>query len=278
MTEQNYDFYVSSIRCAVNKFYNPRKPNYSNFYNPKDNTITQSYDDYTISLCTEGEGQYFIGGKEYFVKKGDISFFTSGSRRTYRNAPGKNWGYITISFDMKYLENDDAVVLKNIEVFNRNTPYELQKLFVDFYDEWLGRSAGYKLKCRTIIQEILIGLMNLRLKKDYRKNHYLEIEKARKYIQDHVKETIDFDKLIADSALSPTHFRRLFKKIVGYSPRDYYNYIKIRQSYEMLRIGVFTVSEVANEMGYSSVYYFSAIFKKYYNASPNNFIKQSNIE
>lgn len=116
-------------------------------------------------------------------------------------------------------------------------------------------------------------LINLKLKVDNHHKHYQEIENARIYIQNNITENIDFDKLIENSSLSPTHFRRLFKKNVGYSPRDYYNYIKIKQAKEMLKTGVFTVSEIADELGYSSVYYFSATFKKYYNVSPNNYIK-----
>ena len=273
MTEQNYDFYVSKIKSAVNKFYNPYKPGYLNFYNPKNNTITRCYDEYTVSLCTEGEGHYIIDEKEYFVKSGDVSFFNKNCTRTYRNVPGKTWKYITISFDMKYLTNNETVTINNIETFNKSVPYELQQIFYKFYDEWIGRSRGYKLKCRTMMQEIILRLIELNFQREYPQNHYIEIEKARKFIFDHVKNSIDFDKLITDSALSPTHFRRLFKKIVGYSPRDYYNYIKIKQSQDMLKTGMFTISEIANEMGYSSVYYFSATFKKYYNISPNNYIK-----
>ena len=273
MTEENFDFYVSKINYAVNKFYNPKTNIRSGCYNPKTNMITKYYTEYTLSLCTEGEGYYLIDGMEYIVKKGDISFFPKYITRSYKNVPCTNWNYISVSFDMRYMNNDETVILNNIKTFNKNTPYEIRQLFIKFYDEWIGRSLGYKLRCRTTIQEILMDLIDLNSKKEYPQKYYQEIENARKFIQNHIKESIDFDKLIADSSLSPTHFRRLFKKIVGYSPRDYYNNIKIKQSYEMLKTGIFTVSEVANEMGYSSVYYYSATFKKYYNKSPNSYIK-----
>ena len=276
ITEKDFNFFIPEINYVVNKFYNPNKNLGSKTYNQKENMVTKLYEEYTLSLCTEGEGYYIIDNKEYYVKKGDVSFFSKGTTRSYKNLANKKWKYITINFDINPSKNGSCAALESIDTFNKNAPYELQQLFIQLYDEWIGRSLGYTLKCKIITQEILMHLINFKIKGNYHQRHLQEIENARIYIQNNINRNIDFDKLIEASALSPTHFRRLFKKKTGYSPRDYYNYIKIKQAKEMLKTGVFTVSEIANELGYSSVYYFSATFKKYYNISPNNYIKSEN--
>lgn len=262
MPEFNFNFYVSGIFNVFNKSYNPSKK-----------LTTKLHTEYTVSLCTGGEGLYIIDGKKYAINSGDIAFFPKNTLRSYQNAPGKDWSYITINFYIDALDGSDDFILNNINKFYRDVPYEISQLFKKFYAEWSGRSFGYRLKCRTIAQEIVLELIKLSNSTQFSVTYSKEIERARKYIQSHIKDNIDFEKLISDSALSPTHFRRLFKKIVGYSPRDYYNYIKISLAKDMLKSRAFTVSEVAEEMGYSSVYYFSATFKKYFKVSPSNYIK-----
>jgi len=268
MTDTNFEFYIPTVNYIINKSFNTKK-----------GTVSKKYDEYTLSLCTEGEGHYEIDGAKYVVKKGDISFFKKNNFRTYKNASAKNWSYITISFQLEHFVDTNTIVLEDTDMFYYNAPYEIHQLFYKAYETWIGRSLGYHLQCRTIIQEIIYKLLFNKHEKSLPEKHYHEIEEARLYIQNHIKENIDFDALIENSKLSPTHFRRLFKKATGYSPRDYYNYIKVTQAFEMLRIGIFNVSEVADEMGYSSVYYFSSIFKKYYNRAPTHYVnKKKNNE
>lgn len=40
---------------------------------------------------------------------------------------------------------------------------------------------------------------------------------------------------------------------------------------EMLKLSALNVSEIAEYLGYSNVYYFSRLFKKYYFVSPSKF-------
>lgn len=267
-----FDFYVSKISFVINKLYDVNPCKNSPYYDSKTDMIKTHYSEFVLSLCTEGEGLYVIDGKEYTVKEGDLSFFPKNQTRAYKNAPNKNWGYISVSFDMEYINSNETVTLENVGYFTESVPLEIQSLFRKTYSEWSGCFDGYKLKCRTNLQEILIWLTDTNAKKTCLKN-YSQIADAQKYIQSHIKEEIDFNKLISDSNLSPTHFRRLFKKYIGYSPREYYNYIKIKQSADMLKTGIFSVSDVAWEMGYGSVYYFSAVFKKYYKTSPSKYMK-----
>lgn len=95
------------------------------------------------------------------------------------------------------------------------------------------------------------------------------IRKAIAYIQKDLSRRPELSLLTKAAGLSPTHLSRLFKAHMGQSPVEYWNSTKMEYARECLRHTDWNVSEIATRLGYSSPYYFSSAFKKYFGCAPS---------
>ncbi len=101
------------------------------------------------------------------------------------------------------------------------------------------------------------------------------IKPALDYLENNFTESFSVDSLANMCALSPGYFRKLFIYCKGTTPTDYRNRLRIQRAEELLRMGKYTVSEVANEVGVCDVKYFSKLFLKYTGLRPGEMKKNA---
>ncbi len=107
---------------------------------------------------------------------------------------------------------------------------------------------------------------------------YASIQNSITYIENNFTKDFPVDDLAKMSYLSPTSFRRLFFECKGMSPVDYRNTLRIRRSAELLKVGKYSVSEVAEKVGISDVKYFGKLFSRYMGTTPGSFKKERSKE
>ena len=71
--------------------------------------------------------------------------------------------------------------------------------------------------------------------------------------------------------MSKYHFLRVFSGIVGKTPLEYRNNIRLEHACELLSNEKLSVEEISASVGYSSASYFSSAFKKKYGISPKQY-------
>lgn len=93
-------------------------------------------------------------------------------------------------------------------------------------------------------------------------------------------ENINLDEISYKLGFSKSYIKSQFKKRTGYSIIQYYINMKIDKAKKLLSQQKFTVSEISDILGFSSVFYFSRQFKLYTDMSPTeyvNSIKADNV-
>ena len=106
---------------------------------------------------------------------------------------------------------------------------------------------------------------------------YLPTEKQQKiapaieYISQHYNENITNDALATITGLSTVYFRKLFTSIMGVSPITYVHRFRIEKAKEMLKSDYGTLSDMAQSLGYTSLYDFSRDFKKHTGVAPSKY-------
>lgn len=94
------------------------------------------------------------------------------------------------------------------------------------------------------------------------------IEKARCVLQTRALEEVDLVRLAADLHMSYSSFRSQFKNITGISPKQYQIQIRVNRAKALLRGSQLTIQEIADELNFTSIYYFSRHFKDQCGLSP----------
>jgi len=74
--------------------------------------------------------------------------------------------------------------------------------------------------------------------------------------------------------VTPTHFRRLFKRCCHISPQQYLIHHRLRLAAQLLVTTRLQVGIIAEKVGFSSEFYFSRLFKKKYHLSPLQYRKE----
>ena len=87
---------------------------------------------------------------------------------------------------------------------------------------------------------------------------------------------LSLSEIAAKCGVSDCYFRRLFQQYSGESPIHFRQRLRIERAKQLLLSDEqYTVSEVAQELGFADVYHFSKTFKKYCGHSPKHYVQHS---
>jgi len=100
---------------------------------------------------------------------------------------------------------------------------------------------------------------------------YADIEQ---YVTTHLSQDITLKEVASRFSYSPNHFGVLFKEQVGVSFNDYVVSRRMNKAKEMLLNPHYKIYEIADQVGYKSLTYFSRMFKEAFGMTPGDYRKQ----
>lgn len=95
------------------------------------------------------------------------------------------------------------------------------------------------------------------------------ISPAISFIAENYMEDISIDQLSQLCHVSTSHFRRLFKQILGWAPLDYVQMVRIDRACVLLYDCDLSVTEIGLQVGYPSPSSFNRQFRKIHGISPS---------
>lgn len=101
------------------------------------------------------------------------------------------------------------------------------------------------------------------------------LQQITSYMIEKVTEPITIEEICHKFFMSRSSLQALFKLYLHSSPKSYLLNIKLQKSKELIRENQHTISEIADMLGFSSIHYFSRLFKKYYDVSPSEYAKNA---
>ena len=93
------------------------------------------------------------------------------------------------------------------------------------------------------------------------------------YMKNNLDKTIRIEDFADLNKYSVSHFSKLFRLTTGMSPIEYFIHLKMQKACQLLYTEDSRVKQIAALLGYDDPYYFSRLFKKYMNISPETYRK-----
>ena len=93
----------------------------------------------------------------------------------------------------------------------------------------------------------------------------------KKYVNDHYRERISKEMLAEVEFCSVPNLYRIFQRNFGLSPHNYINKIRLEKASVLLEHSDRAVAEIAESVGFEDPIYFSKLFKKTYQRSPQKY-------
>jgi len=230
----------------------------------------QTIDFHDLTFIAGGEAHYYVNGKHYAARTGDVIYIPPGSVReahTTRKNPVHAYAF---NFTLAPA-NERPLPFATVTTHDLAGP--LLEEIKSFTLVWAMRQPGYEMQARAllmlILHRLLFGTTNGNRVTDMR------IARARAYMADHYAEDLDLASVAAVAGLHPVYFSKLFKRETGYGFRQFLNVVRLNHAEMMLLSGDFTVSEVAERCGFRDVSYFSNLYKAMKGYPPSAHLRHS---
>ncbi len=133
---------------------------------------------------------------------------------------------------------------------------------------------------KLYLEQILIGLVRREMHIGvYNKPASPLKEKTRKdafnkvvdFFENNLFDMPNLETVCRTTGFSCTYIENVFKEKTGRSVMEYFKIIKLEKSKDLIRDGDYTFTQIAANLNYSSLHYFSKIFKKYIGMTPTEY-------
>lgn len=216
------------------------------------------------------KGELKVNTTEKTYNDGAIVFFPPEMRHDYIYVAEKNTDVFWLHFGGSRTE--EILSKFNIDVF---TSYSLQNASSDFINcfqniirEITIKNEFFKELCVSYFYRILIFLARNRKKKDKnsaKENAFSEIIE-RMYFDD---SGFDIKAYAESCCLSVSRFAHMFKQSTGMPPHAFYSQIIANKAKDLIFNSSLNISEIAEILGFTDIYYFSRFYKKNFGVSPS---------
>lgn len=105
------------------------------------------------------------------------------------------------------------------------------------------------------------------------------IANVRRNIEDNIDNpALNVDFLCNLMGMSRTSFYNKLKALTEQTPSDYIRLIRLKQSVKLLKNNQHNITEIAEMTGFNNAKYYRKVFKKYFEVSPSQYIKDKELE
>ncbi len=255
-----HDIRIGRISVLVQK---SEKPNF------QFNCTSRNFDGFVF--ITAGDGTFTDATGEHKLSRGSVMLLEEKSNYIFKG--GKNGiSYITTGFALHPQNGFSDLGLPTF-IDTQKHPYILKQA-EEMLKLWENRSPFYTMEARLLSERILLDLINICQNAESGFEFGGRLSPALAFINQNYDKTITNEQLAKLCDLSTTHFRRIFKEQVGVSPIQYREKIRLHWAIKMLESQMFTISEIADKLGYLDVYHFSKVIKRH-TGNPPSFYKNN---
>lgn len=213
----------------------------------------------------DGENDTFFNGQKLHMKPDILAFLPKGEAVDYYVERVSHGDCIDVYFRTN-------VPMSNIAfAVDTSSHRKIKRLFLQLHTLWLQRNRGYYYKSMALLYEIIGEMAQLEESAQSRTKDE-RIEKGVAFLHRHYLDNkIDYYEPARLSGVSYTYFKQLFKQRYGVSPIEHVTGLKMKMAVELMATNRYRITEIAGMCGYSDVYYFSKVFKKYFGSPPSRF-------
>lgn len=153
-------------------------------------------------------------------------------------------------------------------------PYDVpnQKDMKKRRDYPFGADQMIKIKMENLLIELVRGMRSVEEEQQGDISDE-KIQEILRYLNDNYKEKIRLSELCFLFGTNKTTLCNRFRSFSGETVISYINKLRIKKAKKLMRSGNYNLTEISAIVGFSSVHYFSRIFKQYENQSPTSYIK-----
>ncbi len=258
--------------------------------------------DFEILYCYSGELSVSIRGKRLSITAGQLIFLPSGVHHQNEITADGVTRLLGIHFDFFSeldIQKEADMIVNEAQVYEEKfaieavadnfpplsnqfiyePPLACVQLMEQLEDEYTMRPLGYELVCKALMLQILAYLLRTpyRGSAQLASQHDARLLKLIKEIESNPGLPWSNQLIAKRVSLSTDHAAKLFKQLAGMPPNHFIHTARHREARRLLRETSMTIEQIGEQVGYSSIHYFSRLFRQHEGISATEYRKLSQI-
>jgi len=260
MLQINHETRIHKI-VGVIRVYNGREPRSIIHYGD----LVQRHE---LIYKWSGDSVSRLGDQEYALSEGSILYIPQGWKGTY---------------SVTTLHKGEAIDI----LFKTNTPLAARpvllpaphkpsiiKLFEKSHELWRTGGEQEQLRCLAMLYSLLAEIEEETSRQHATPRMQVILDNAIQYLNAHCfDENIDYAQLSYLSGVSYSYLKKLFVAHYGIPPSRYVIQRRMAYAKTLLLAPELSVTQISSQVGYSSVYYFSRVFRMETGMTPTEYRK-----
>lgn len=258
--------------------------------------------DFELLYVSQGEAATTMLEQRYTLTAGQLIFLPSGVLHQNEAVSKPDTRFLGIHFDFfdeLDIQTEADMIVNEAQVQAERFAYEAipedfqplsqdpvytptlacVQLMEQLVHEFTMRPIGYELACKALMLNILSHLLRLQ----HARSRSLVSQHDGKLLEliENIERTPEepwSNAIIANRLdLSIDHAAKLFKQLAGLPPNEFVHTVRHREARRLLRETDLPIERIAERIGYSSIHYFSRLFRRAEGISATEYRKLSRV-
>ncbi len=234
------------------------------------------HNEYELAFIANGSGELDVGVDSFALQAGSAVVVSPGISHRYNSDNARGMDYYTLRFAAEPEDGELQSFFKGIGTAVTSAVNYLPYIESTMHVLFDGHHANGGVMTGAF-QTIALGLveltrmlfasqtMTLRFNSQYSMGDVLD------YLSENLEQKITLKFLAQRFNISESHLNRLFQQAYHISPIDYLIQSRVAMSTEYLAKSDFTITEIAEKVGYTNPTHFANMFVKRIGCTPSEY-------
>ena len=227
-----------------------------------------------LFFIVSGKGQFLIQDQSFPVNINNLVIINPNVSHTEASLNANPLEYIVLGIggiELATSENSNG----QFSILDHVESAEISSCLRNILREMEQKNTGYEDICQAYMEILIIRLMRNTSLAVHAEPQFTsgnrQCSAVRRYIDLHFKESLTLEQLANEAHMNKYYLSHTFKQEYGISPINYMISRRIDESKYLLAETNLSMSQISQLLGFSSLSYFSQVFRKIQGITPMEF-------
>ncbi len=235
-----------------------------------------------LLFLMSGTGSYVVEGHRYLLQPGDVVLVGSRCVHCPELLTDQPYERVILYIAPEFLQQQSAPDCDLLEIFSgkgghvlrlkENARLKLYKQLSRLEDALSGEEYGRTVMSKAALLRLLVQLGRYRQKEEEQLHQTTPPQNSRvqelmRYMDEHLAEELDIDRLAEHFYVSKYHMMRLFRQETGFTIHTYLLQRRLLHARNLMEGGM-QAAQASREVGFGSYSSFTRAYGKYFGTTP----------
>ena len=234
-------------------------------------SVPHTHNHMELFYIVGGRGQFLLQDQLYPVDASNLVIINPNVSHTEVSLNAQPLEYIVLGIEgVELAPGSDAN--GQFRILDQFGSVEISSCLRNIIREMEQKNTGYEDVCQAYMEILIIRLMRsteLSVPEEpQRSSGNRQCTAVKRYIDLHFKESLTLEQLANEAHMNKYYLSHTFKREYGVSPINYMISRRVEESKYLLAETDLSLSQIAQLLGFSSLSYFSQVFRRSQNITP----------